>query len=347
MTAKVLNIIKILQPVVIMVVVQISLAGVNILSKLASIDGMSSSILVAYRLLFAAASTVPLAFYMDRTIKPRPMLTWTVIGQAFLCGLLGGSLLLNMYMQSLVLTSVTFVAAMSNLLPVITFILAICFRLEKVLLTKAPGSMKIVGTILGIGGAMLMTFYKGIEIKLWSTNIQLYAHESTSTNKQDRVLGTLIALGSCLSFATWLIVQAKLSKIYPNPYSTTAMMNVMGSLQAILFALFADHDWQHWKLGWDIRLVTVSVSGMIGSGLMVALMAWCNRTKGPLFVSIFSPVCLVVVTLVGTLILGDKLYLGSVLGSIVIVLGLYAVVWAKSKEKESIQCIEEKEQGIV
>ncbi|KAL2907048.1 hypothetical protein RDABS01_005758 [Bienertia sinuspersici] len=135
------------------------------------------------------------------------------------------------------------------------------------------------------------------------------------------------------------LFQAKLSKIYPNPYSTTAMMNVMGSLQAILFALFADHDWQHWKLGWDIRLVTVSVSvrndWFWSHG---GFDAWCNRTKGPLFVSIFSPVCLVVVTLVGTLILGDKLYLGSVLGSIVIVLGLYAVVWAKSKEKESIQC---------
>ncbi|XP_021862634.1 WAT1-related protein At1g68170 [Spinacia oleracea] len=335
---KLRNLFNLLKPVSVMLLVQVGIAGADILSKLALYDGMNSQVMVAYRFLFAAGFTIPFALFMDRNISPKPKLTWTVIGQAFLCGLLGGSLLLTLLMESLVLTTVTFVAAMSNLLPPITFILAVCFRLESVSLKKLPAIAKVLGSLLGMAGAMLMTFYKGVQIKLWTTNIHLpNVPSGASSHKHDGlnlVWGTLLALGSCLSFAAWLIVQVKLSNNYPSPYATTALMSLMGCVQAVVFALCVEHDWQEWKLGWDIRLLAVAFSGIFGSGVLVALTTWCNNVKGPLFVSIFSPVTLVVAALVGSLMLNDKLYLGSVLGAIVIVLGLYAVIWGKSKEED-------------
>lgn len=57
--------------------------------------------------------------------------------------------------------------------------------------------------------------------------------------------------------------------------------------------------------------------GIFGSGVLVALTTWCNNVKGPLFVSIFSPVTLVVAALVGSLMLNDKLYLGRYISVII------------------------------
>ncbi|KAK1386046.1 hypothetical protein POM88_023781 [Heracleum sosnowskyi] len=70
-----------------MVIVQTAFAGVNVLYKLASNDGMNLRILVAYRFIFAAAFIVPLALFVER--NKRPKLTWMVILQGFFCGLLG------------------------------------------------------------------------------------------------------------------------------------------------------------------------------------------------------------------------------------------------------------------
>ena len=55
-----------LKPVLAMVVVQVSLGGINIMYKLAKSDGMSMNVLIAYRYIFAAAFTAPLALIFDR-----------------------------------------------------------------------------------------------------------------------------------------------------------------------------------------------------------------------------------------------------------------------------------------
>ncbi|XP_031258442.1 WAT1-related protein At1g25270-like [Pistacia vera] len=323
------------KPALMMVVVQIVFAGVNVLYKLAADEGMSLSIMAAYRLIFATAFMIPLAFFLER--KSRPKLNWKILFQAFLCGLFGGSLTQNLYMESLALTSATFVSAMSNLIPAITFILAVSFRLERVGIRTKAGMAKVLGTLLGISGAMLLTFYKGIEINLFSTNVNLLHHGASNftsphAEPNKRLIGFLLAIASCLSFALWLIIQAKMSEKYPCQYSSTALMCVMGAIQAAFFALCKEKDWSQWKLGWDFKLFTVAYSGIVASGLMVTLVSWCVRMRGPLFASIFNPLMLVVVAFIGSLILDEKLHLGSILGATLIVCGLYAVLWGKGKE---------------
>uniref|UniRef100_A0A803MX73 WAT1-related protein n=1 Tax=Chenopodium quinoa TaxID=63459 RepID=A0A803MX73_CHEQI len=301
-----------IKSIIMMVTVQVSFAVVNILYKLAAVDGMNLRVLVAYRLLFAAAFIVPVAYFIER-----------------------GTLVYNLFLESLVLTSATFAAAMLNLIPAVTFILAVFFRLEKVTLKTVPGRAKVMGTILGILGAMVLTFYKGVEIKIGSTNAHLMkeaARRPVVHDARERLIGSVLALGGCCSYASWLIVQAKMSINYPSPYSCTALMSIMGSIQSVVFAFCMDRDLKLWKLGWNIRLLTVSYSGIVASGVMVTLTAWCIRLKGPLFVSIFNPLTVVLVAFAGFLLLDEKLYLGSVLGAILIVIGLYGVVWGKGKE---------------
>ena len=66
MELRVCNSIHGLKATMMMVVVQIVMAGVNVFYKLAANDGMNLRVLVAYRFLFAAAFVLPLALYLDR-----------------------------------------------------------------------------------------------------------------------------------------------------------------------------------------------------------------------------------------------------------------------------------------
>ncbi|XP_054803603.1 WAT1-related protein At1g25270-like [Prosopis cineraria] len=330
-----------LKPVVLMVMVQIAFAAVNVLYKLAINDGMSMRIATAYRLLFGSASTLPLALVFER--NKRPKLTRRVLFMAFLCGLFGGSLFQNLYFEALALTSATFVSAIYNLIPAITFILAISCGFERLNLGAAGGKAKVLGTIIGIGGAMLLTFFKGFEIQIWPFHINLlHPHHDqngtvlTTRHGRSELLGVLCALASCFSYAFWLIIQAKMSAEYPCHLSSTSLMSTMGAMQATVFALCMERDWNQWKLDWNVRLLAVSFSGIVASGIVVIVIAWCVRMKGPMFASAFTPLMLVIVALAASLTLNENLYLGSVIGALLIVCGLYVVLWGKSKEMRTM-----------
>ncbi|XP_011087819.1 WAT1-related protein At1g25270 [Sesamum indicum] len=327
-----------LKPTLIMVLVQTLLSLVNIGYKLAANDGMTLSVLVAYRLIFGAACIIPVAIVVER--KKRPKLTWTVALYGFLCGLFGGSLGQNLYLKSLVLTSATFISAMTNLIPAITFIIAISLRLEKLGWNTIAGKAKVFGTLLGIGGAMVFTFYKGPELHIGKTGINLLKMTSSrgqaqTQNHPNLVVGLLLSLVTCLTYSLWLIIQAKAAEKYPCPYSLTGMMTFWGSIQSVIYAICVERDRSQWILGWNIRLLAALVAGVLGSGLMFTLVAWCVRMRGPLFVSIFNPLLLVIVAIVGILFLDEKLHLGMIFGAILIVCGLYIVLWGKSKESKN------------
>lgn len=80
------------------------------------------------------------------------------------------------------------------------------------------GKAKLMGTFLGIGGAMLLTFYKGCQINILSTHVDLLhkyqvsdghvaaAHHSSSVN----ILGLLLALACCISVSLSLIGQVNI-----------------------------------------------------------------------------------------------------------------------------------------
>jgi len=62
------NSLQALKPIILMLFVQIAYAAVNIMYKLVINDGMSMRVASAYRLTFASAFTIPLAFIFDRSI---------------------------------------------------------------------------------------------------------------------------------------------------------------------------------------------------------------------------------------------------------------------------------------
>ncbi|XP_038999450.1 WAT1-related protein At1g09380-like [Hibiscus syriacus] len=70
----------------------------------------------------------------------------------------------------------------------------------------------------------------------------------------------------------------------------------------------------------------------MGSALLVFLVSWAFRLMGILYASIFNPLVLVFVSILGFLLLDEKLYLGSIIEGLMMVCGVYVVLWGKAKE---------------
>ncbi|KAI9122698.1 hypothetical protein K1719_006538 [Acacia pycnantha] len=337
---KVCHVLHGMKPAILMVIVQMAYAGLNVLYKLAVNDGMSLRVLIAYRFIFASASMAPLALILEW--KRMPKMTWKILFQAFLCGLFGGTVSQNFYLEAFALKSATFASAMGNLIPVITFIMTVSFRLEKLNIPTLAGKAKIIGTITALSGAMILTFFKGVKIDTGSFHVTLlhprngHVASPQSSSAVKTLLAALCSLGSGCAYSLWLIIQTKMSKNYPCHYSSTALMSFSGALTSTVFALCLERDWSQWKLGWNIRLLAAAYTGIIVSGGMTVVMTWCVDLSGPLYVSAFSPLTLVFVAIAGFLMLDEKLYLGSIIGGLLIVGGLYAVLWGKGKEMKKM-----------
>ncbi|CAN1228551.1 WAT1-related protein At4g30420 [Linum grandiflorum] len=80
---------------------------------------------------------------------------------------------------------------------------------------------------------------------------------------------------------------------------------------------------------WSIWLI---LQGVVGSGIAFFVQAWCISKRGPLFSALFNPLCTVIVTVLATFLLDEKIYIGSLVGAVGVIVGLYAVLWGKSKD---------------
>ncbi|CAN4114178.1 unnamed protein product [Withania somnifera] len=327
-----------------MTLAAVLLGGNIVLSKVAADDGMTMRVMVAYRWIFATAFLGPIAIVVEWNRQPK--LTWTVIVQAFLSGLLGGSLFSILFYTSVIMTSATFATAIYNLIPAMTFVIAVLFRFENLSIDKVSGKAKVMGTTICVGGAMVLTLYKGVEVHMWPIKINLLHHANEAAAHKKLVgesgtfaLGIVLAVTSCICYSLWIVLLAKVSKNYPCHYTSTALMSVMGSIQSVLFALCFDRQVSQWRLGWDRRLFVVLYLGTLGSGIVVILMTWCSQQRGPLFVSVFNPLILVFVALASSLLLDETLYLGSILGGFLIIMGLYVVLWGKGKDMKASRIV--------
>ncbi|XP_049937101.1 WAT1-related protein At1g09380-like isoform X1 [Nymphaea colorata] len=242
------------------------------------------------------------------------------------------------YLISMKMTSATFVCAMANLLPAFTFMLAVMFRMERLRIKTRIGQAKVMGTLIGIGGAMLLTFYKGAKFQLWPVHSQLLHHQADQQHKSgnQQALGTIFAVDYALTYAIWLIIQAKMNDRYPHPYSSTALMCLFTAVQSTCIAGVVDRTISAWKLSWDVKLLTTIYGAVFVSAMVLSLMSWAVKKRGPVFVSVFSPLSLVITAILVSIFLDETLHLGSVIAAGFIILGLYIVLWGKGKEMEQL-----------
>ncbi|KHG13292.1 Auxin-induced 5NG4 [Gossypium arboreum] len=240
----------------------------------------------------------------------------------------------NLYFLGMKYTSATYASAFLNIVPAVTFIMAMIFRLEKINVKKIGSVAKIIGTAITVMGAMVMTLYKGPIIDFVKSGGAIHHGTTTESADKHRVAGTIMLVGSSFTL-----------KKYPAELSLTAWICFMGMLEGAGVSLVMVRDLSAWKIGWDSRLLAATYSGIVCSGITYYVQGVVIRERGPVFVTSFSPLCMIITAALGAIILAEKLHLGSVLGAIIIVLGLYTVVWGKRKDGKNTET-DEKSNGL-
>ncbi|KAF2534982.1 hypothetical protein F2Q68_00020646 [Brassica cretica] len=108
------------------------------------------------------------------------------------------------------MTSATYTSAIMNVLPSVTFIIAWILRMEKVNIAEVRSQAKIIGTLVALGGALVMTLYKGPLIPLPWSNPNTNQHNGHSNSSQDHnhwVGGTLLILLGCVAWSCFYVLQ--------------------------------------------------------------------------------------------------------------------------------------------
>ncbi|KAJ8570307.1 hypothetical protein K7X08_037279 [Anisodus acutangulus] len=340
------------KPYIAMISLQFGYAGMNVITKVSLNGGMSHYVLVVYRHAFATLAIAPFALVLERKIRPK--MTFMMFMQIFILGLLGPVIDQNFYYAGLKLTSPTFSCAMSNMLPAMTFVMAVLCRMEKVHIKKLRCQAKVIGTIVTVVGAMLMTLYKGHVINLvWSNNVHTNTSnvpQANETTDKDWFKGSMLLIGATFAWASFFILQAITMRKYTAPLSLTTLVCFMGALQSIAVTLVMEHKPSAWVIGFDMNLLAAAYAGIVSSSLAYYVQGLVMEKRGPVFVTAFSPLMMIIVAIMGSFILAEKIYLGGVLGAVLIVAGLYSVLWGKYKEyqeKENEGAILEPVKGII
>ncbi|PWA85374.1 eamA domain, WAT1-related protein [Artemisia annua] len=323
------------KPYIAMICLQFGYAGMNIITKVSLNGGMSHYVLVVYRHAFATAAIAPFAIILERNIRPK--ITFSLFMQMFVLGLLGPVIDQNFYYAGLKFTSPTFSCAMSNMLPAMTFVMAVLCRMEKLDLKKVRSQAKVIGTVLTVAGAMLMTLYKGNVVELiWTKHVHPHYADTTSTTTESAdkewVFGSILLIIATFAWASFFILQNVTMRRYKAPLSLTCLVCFIGTLQSIVVTFVMEHKPNAWTIGWDMNLLAAAYAGIVSSSIAYYVQGLVMEKRGPVFVTAFSPLMMIIVAIMGSFILAEKIYMGGVMGAILIVMGLYSVLWGKYKE---------------
>ncbi|OMO55877.1 Drug/metabolite transporter [Corchorus capsularis] len=259
------------KPYLAVILIQAIYAGMFLLSKAAFDGGMNNFIFVFYRQAAATVFLIPLAFFFEW--KTAPPLSFGTFCKIFMLSLCGITLSLNLYGVALIYTSATLAAATTNLLPVITFFLAVLLRMEALRLKTRPGIAKM-GLVL---------------------------------------------------------------KSYPSKLLFTTLQCFLSSIQSFAIAIALERDPVEWRLGWNVRLLAVAYCGIVVTGVTFYLQALVIEKKGPVFLAMSTPLNLIFTIFCSAILLCDFVSLGSLLGGLLLILGLYSVLWGKTREQKLLE----------
>ncbi|KAK1361046.1 hypothetical protein POM88_045520 [Heracleum sosnowskyi] len=314
-----------------MLAVQGFAVGLQILSRIILTQGTFIFALMTYRQIVGAICVAPLAFYHDRCHFKK--LTWLACFWLFMVALTGISMAMGLYYYGLRDTTATYATNFLNLIPIVTFIFSTILRIENLGLHSGVGKIKTMGAMLCLAGALTVSLYKGPAVISHHN-----AHPLIVTKAKTNYLsGTMFLVASVLSYGLWFISQVKLFKVFPCKYMSTMLICIIAAVQQVVIGLCIDHSKSSWSLGFNLNLVTIVYSGALSTAATFCLVSWAVAERGPTYPSMFNPLALITVAVVEALFMSEELKLGSLVGMLLIILGLYAFLWAKKKESKNMK----------
>ncbi|KAH7671269.1 WAT1-related protein, partial [Dioscorea alata] len=351
-------------PYAVVILIQIIDAGLFMISKAALTFGLNPLIFVFYRQAFGTLLLAPLAVTLVRyqlmpyiLIFDLLLLLFLLIcvsifyrrkGQPRLSFMI--PIFFNLFFIGLSYISATATSAISNSLPVFTFIFTVILGMETLKLKSRSGIIKVLGILFCVTGIMIIALYKGPQLSSLNHHHTQFTNHEGNSNLETKhsttawIKGSFILILSCIICSLWFVFQSILLKEYQSKLLFTTFLCIFSTIQSFIIAIMFQRDFAKWKLHWDMGLLAIGYSAVAVTGFSYYLQAWCIEKKGPVFLVISSPLAFVFTMMGSSFILGEKINLGSVLGGISLVAGLYSVLWGKSMENKvpepSIECSE-------
>ncbi|KAF3961869.1 hypothetical protein CMV_013558 [Castanea mollissima] len=283
------------KPYIAMLFTQSVYAGMALFSKAAIAKGMNPYVFVVYRQAFASLALAPFAFFLERN-KAAP-LSYYLLFRIFLVSLCG---------------------------------------MESINIKQLHGLAKVLGSVVGVSGALVFAFVKGPPINFmhWYTATEKPNTDSSMQGCSTRewIKGSLIMLSANTFWSLWLILQGPIIKQYQAKLRLTTLQCFFSCIQSCFVAIAVERQPSAWKLGWDVHLVSVAYCGVIVTGITYWLQVWVIEKRGPVFTAMFTPLALIITAIMSAFLWKENFYWGSIGGAILLVGGLYSVLWGKNKE---------------
>ncbi|KAL0737046.1 hypothetical protein Bca4012_013256 [Brassica carinata] len=334
-------------PFAAMIAVECVTVGSTTLYKAAALRGLSFYVFVFYSYVVSTLVLLPLSLIFGRSTR-LPSAKSPVFFKIFLLALLGFVSMIA-GCKGVEYSSPTLASAISTLMPAFTFTLAVVFRLrhfltvqklksygnkstilmERVRLRSSASQAKIIGTVVSMSGALVVVLYKGPK------RLAASHYHNLTLSESSWILGGILLAAQYLLISAWLIIQTRIMEVYPQEITVVFLYSLCGTLISAPVCMFAEKDLTSFLLKPDVSLVSIMYTGALVSSLGTVIHTWGLHLKGPVYISLFKPLSIVIAVGMSAIFLGDALHLGSVIGSVVLSLGFYTVVWGKAREDAS------------
>ncbi|XP_045812415.1 WAT1-related protein At3g28050-like isoform X2 [Trifolium pratense] len=303
--------------------------GLLTLFKAATLEGMNNHVFIAYAYAVGTSVLFPVTLFTRRS-RVVPPLTFTIICKIVLLGTIGCTSQILGYI-GISYSSPTLASAIANLIPIFTFMLAVTFRMEKLAAKSRSSNAKVIGSIISIAGAFVLTFYKGPSI-MNSSSLHQPIDFLKSVDSSWAIGGMLLTVDYFL-VALNIILQVHILKEFPDELTLVLLYSITATIISTIVALLSVPNSSVWKIGLNLSLISIVSSGIFGKLIGNTITVWSVHLKGAVYVTSFIPFQIVISVAMSVMFLGDTLHLGSIIGATIISIGLYGVLWGKATEE--------------
>ncbi|PKA46462.1 WAT1-related protein [Apostasia shenzhenica] len=293
--------------------------------------GINPLFLIVFGSFATAFFIFPFAVALEKKKWPSK-LRLTLLAQFILIALGGVTTFQALMFVGIRKTSPAIASAMPNLAPGIIFIIASCLRFERVDLKCKYSRTKILGTLFCLLGAIILSLLQ-TPVEPANNNLQTASALQESGAYRDWIVGCSCLLAAVLVLSCSTVLQAATMTDFPAPFSLCVVTSLMGAVLTAIVQVITEGkvDIGQPKISIQAIFAIVFLGGMV-IAICVAFQTWAVLRKGPVMVSMFSPIQTVCSAILSATILGQVIELGSVAGMFFMFFGLYIVLWAKKKE---------------
>lgn len=125
------------------------------------------------------------------------------------------------------------------------------------------GKAKVLGAILCVCGALLLTIYRGMPLAHSHSSATVdkenHNHMMISAKKTERwIVGSVLLGAGSLLWSSWFLIQARIGKNYPFQYSSTAILSLFAAIQSAILTLVIHRNISMWVLKGTLEILSVT-----------------------------------------------------------------------------------------